>query len=80
MHQASLSLFDPPQLPALCPKCRRVSGEVRVAATVLHTPNVIRLTVRCKPCGHEWLIDKETEAPLLLSRVQAVFENPINRQ
>ncbi|HUQ89312.1 MAG TPA: hypothetical protein VM096_17255 [Vicinamibacterales bacterium] len=63
MVHVSLSQYHPTQFPAHCPKCLQLTGEVRAAATVLHEPTVIRLTVRCTPCGHEWLIDKEAEMP-----------------
>jgi C4-type Zn-finger protein len=78
MYSKSLSKFDAAQFPARCPKCRRSTGEVRVAATVLNAPNVIRLTIICKPCGHEWLMDKEAEARITAPSSQPLHEKSIN--
>ena len=47
--------------PAECPQCRQTTGIVCKAGTVLHQPSVIRLTVRCGTCHHEWLVDAASE-------------------
>ena len=48
-------------LPAECPQCLHVTGLVCKASTVLHQPAVIRLTLRCDACHHEWLVDAAGE-------------------
>ena len=56
----NLSL-SPPNSPAECPQCLHVTGMVCKAGTVLHQPSVIRLTLRCDTCHHEWLVDAAGE-------------------
>ena len=78
MDPLSPSRFHPRQFPARCPKCLQATGEVRAAGTVVDDPLVIRLTVKCKPCDHAWVIDKltETQSPLSqLDRLQAQQHN-----
>lgn len=41
--------------------CLQEAGQVRAAATVVGQPTLIRLTVRCDTCAHEWKIDKEAQ-------------------
>lgn len=59
----SLTIMNasPTQPPAACPQCRQESGQVRAAATVAGQPDIIRLTVRCAACGHDWSVDREAE-------------------
>jgi hypothetical protein len=49
------------RFPAECPKCRQMAGHVRAAATVVHQPSMIRLTVRCATCAFEWKVEKTVE-------------------
>jgi hypothetical protein len=49
--------------PADCPRCHQTTGMVRGAGTVPHQPSIIRLTVRCETCQHQWVIDAVGESP-----------------
>jgi len=56
----------PTQLPAACPQCRQETGQVRAAATVAGQPDIIRLTIRCATCAHQWSADREAERPFAI--------------
>jgi hypothetical protein len=45
-----------------CPKCLQATGKVRRAGTVAAQPEVMRLTLGCQTCQHEWVTDKDTES------------------
>ena len=47
--------------PTECPRCHQATGMVCKASTVLHEPSIIRLTVRCATCKHDWVIDAAGE-------------------
>lgn len=45
------------RFPTNCPQCLQPTGVVRKAATVLHQPSVMRLTMQCTICQNQWLLD-----------------------
>ena len=48
-----------PHFPAPCPQCLAELGYPRKAATVANEPSLLRLTVRCDACGHEWPMQRD---------------------
>ena len=65
--------------PTTCPNCIEPTGVVRAAGTVVRQPSIVRLTVRCTTCQHEWTMDKEAETLGPMSKVsQRYTENTYN--
>ena len=60
--------------PSKCPKCMQSTGVVRAAGTVVNEPSIVRLTVRCTTCQHQWAMDKEVAT--LGSTVADAAANP----
>lgn len=59
--EQSASSSDHLEFPSLCPKCGQHEGQVRSASTVPRQPMLLRLTICCQNCKHEWIIDKGNE-------------------
>ena|SRR5688572_23222648 len=47
------------RFPELCPGCRQPSGVPHRAAIISDLPAMIRITVQCRRCTHEWIVHKE---------------------
>jgi C4-type Zn-finger protein len=61
--------------PRQCPMCLRTTVIVRMAGTVLHQPSIIRLTVRCDTCQHQWVVDAVGEPPELDAPLHRLQDN-----
>ena len=55
--------------PTTCPNCVEPTGVVCAAGTVVKQPSIVRLTVRCTTCQHEWTMDKEAETLGSMSQI-----------
>ena len=61
MEPVFLSQYNPVRFPAICPKCLQPTGHVRSAGTVPQRPLIVRLSLRCQTCQHDWVIDTGSE-------------------
>ena len=45
---------------AACPECGGTEGYPVSASTVVGQPDIMRIQLRCRGCGHEWVRDNAT--------------------